>query len=172
LIASYVNPRKLAHIWYQADAGDGDPATFFYYLRRAAPCRKTSLPLLTPEYCPDLTGFTRRFSRELFGCLSRPPVLVLGNLQDAQEPGQFGNIVRGAAAEIPEGVNLVAFRRAQPPAEFARLQINRVPLKTEPMSATIVFLEGIASECDDLRVNEDGESYALALLTNKSETSA
>jgi hypothetical protein len=41
------------------------------------------------------------------------------------------------------------------------------------MSATIVFLEGIASERDDLRVNEDGgESHALALATNNSETSA
>lgn len=37
LVASYVQARKLNCLWYQADAGDADIATFFYYLGSAAP---------------------------------------------------------------------------------------------------------------------------------------
>src|SRR5512141_1765503 len=36
LVASYVEARKLPGIWFQADSGDGDPATFFHYLGVAA----------------------------------------------------------------------------------------------------------------------------------------
>src|SRR3954470_7834595 len=28
LVASYVEARELRHVWYQADSGDADPATF------------------------------------------------------------------------------------------------------------------------------------------------
>jgi hypothetical protein len=70
LVASYLESRKTPGPWYQVDAGDGDPATFFYYLREAAsPCKGAPLPLLTPEYLPDLSGFTRRFFPGLFARL-------------------------------------------------------------------------------------------------------
>ena len=36
LVASYLEARDLSGIWYQVDAGDFDPATFFYYLGLAA----------------------------------------------------------------------------------------------------------------------------------------
>lgn len=123
-IASYLRARKLPRIWYEIDAADSDPATFFHYLREAAPRRKIPLPLLSPEYRPDLSGFTHRFFRELFRRLPRPAALVLDNFQDVQEAGQLYNIVRDAAAEIPEDINLIVISRAQPPAELARLQIN------------------------------------------------
>ena len=32
LIASYLEARKAPLLWYQLDAGDADPATFFWYL--------------------------------------------------------------------------------------------------------------------------------------------
>jgi hypothetical protein len=69
LVASYCAGRRLDGLWYQLDPEDGDPATFFYFLglaaRGAAPKGKP-LPLLTPEYLPDLDGFTRRWFRSLF----------------------------------------------------------------------------------------------------------
>lgn len=40
LVSSYIESRKLSCLWYQADAGDGDIATFFYYMGLAA--RKAS----------------------------------------------------------------------------------------------------------------------------------
>ena len=36
LAASYLESRKLPCLWYQMDAGDLDPATFFHYLALAA----------------------------------------------------------------------------------------------------------------------------------------
>ena len=50
LIANWLDDRKLSCLWYQIDAGDGDIATFFYYLglaaKKAAPkkaARKTAV---------------------------------------------------------------------------------------------------------------------------------
>jgi ATP/maltotriose-dependent transcriptional regulator MalT len=41
LAASYLSEKKFPHIWYRADEGDGDIASFFYYMglaaKRAAP---------------------------------------------------------------------------------------------------------------------------------------
>src|SRR5215831_14863872 len=58
LVASYLTARKLRGIWYQVDEADADPATFFYYLGLAAANAKrrkrNPLPLLTPEYLPDV----------------------------------------------------------------------------------------------------------------------
>ena len=51
-------------------------------------------------------------------------------------------------------------------------EINQAPLYTQPLSATIAFLESIASEGDDSQVNEDdGESPAEILANNNPETS-
>jgi hypothetical protein len=36
LAATYLEEAQLSGVWYQLDAGDSDPATFFYYLREAA----------------------------------------------------------------------------------------------------------------------------------------
>jgi len=61
LVSSWIEARRLPCLWYQVDAGDSDPATFFHYLRLAAPAGTLPLPALTPEHLPDLSGFTRRF---------------------------------------------------------------------------------------------------------------
>ena len=65
LVASYLAARRRKALWYQVDSGDGDVATFFYYLGQAAPRRKHALPLLAPEYRLGLAIFARRFFREL-----------------------------------------------------------------------------------------------------------
>src|SRR6266487_3421792 len=53
LVASYLEARNLRHVWYQADIGDADPATFIHYMRTAAAqiAGKTAaaLPVFTPE---------------------------------------------------------------------------------------------------------------------------
>jgi len=33
LVASYIEARKAPGLWFQADPGDADPATFFHYVR-------------------------------------------------------------------------------------------------------------------------------------------
>src|SRR5690349_17395915 len=88
LVASYIEARELGSLWYQVDEGDDDPATLFYYLRkaamRAAPRRKWRLPLLTPEYAFGLPTFTRRWFEELFAGLPRPFIFVLDNYHEVR----------------------------------------------------------------------------------------
>jgi len=79
LVASLVEARHPRALWYQVDGADADPAAFFYFLSLAAPGRRVPLPLLQPEYLPDLGGFAERFFRELFERLPAGAVLVLDN---------------------------------------------------------------------------------------------
>jgi hypothetical protein len=87
LVASYITEREIPGIWYQVDSGDGDPATFFYYMglaaQRAARGKHTPLPLLTEETLPDLLGFGRRYARELYARLPEGATIVLDNVQEA-----------------------------------------------------------------------------------------
>ncbi|MCP5307505.1 MAG: hypothetical protein H6953_19015 [Chromatiaceae bacterium] len=125
LVASYLHARKVPGIWYQVDAGDGDPATLFYYLRQTLPAsRRARLPLFTPEYLPDLPGFARRFFRELFARLPRPAMLILDNFHEVSEEMPFRVIWREAAMQIPQHINLLAISRLEPPSEYTRLQVN------------------------------------------------
>ena len=71
LVASYLAARRQRVLWYQADEGDADVATFFYYLGLAAPRRRRPLPLLTTEYRHDVAVLTRGFFRELYGRYQR-----------------------------------------------------------------------------------------------------
>ena len=124
LVASYVNEREIPGIWYQVDAGDADPATFFYYLGiaadQAAKGKHKPLPLLTPEFQHDLDGFSRRFFRELFAQLPERALLVLDNAQEAPADSSFQSVLESLVEEIPEAVNVLCISRADPPSTFAR----------------------------------------------------
>jgi LuxR family transcriptional regulator, maltose regulon positive regulatory protein len=125
LVTSYLEDRQLPGLWYQVDGGDGDPATFFYYLRQAALTwagkKRVKLPLLTPEYLSDLPGFSQRWFRELFTLLPQNAVLVLDNYHELALDSAFHAVIQEAAGEIPESINLIVISRAEPPAEFAQL---------------------------------------------------
>jgi ATP/maltotriose-dependent transcriptional regulator MalT/DNA-binding SARP family transcriptional activator len=119
LVSSWIEARGLRCLWYQIDAGDADPATFFHYLRQAAPPGAVPLPPLTPEYLPDLAGFTRRFFKNLLERVPDLAVIVLDNFQDASGDSPLATLVRDGGGELPEGVTLVVLSRADPPAAFA-----------------------------------------------------
>jgi len=127
LAVSYLQARKLPVLWYQADQGDGDIASFFYYMRlaaqQAAPRYKTPLPLFSPEYLGDVPTFTRNFFRELFRRLPKNSVLVLDNYQDVPESSHLHDVLHTAMNEIPEGIRLFVLSRAEPPAMLARLRL-------------------------------------------------
>src|SRR3954468_17174718 len=86
LAASYIEKAAVSAIWYQIDPGDSDPATFFFYLKQAieavAESKARPLPLLTPEYLPELPGFARRFWRDGFALLPDEALLVFDNYHD------------------------------------------------------------------------------------------
>lgn len=175
LVASYLAARGLAASWYQVDAGDGDPASFFYYLRELAPRpRLAELPLLTPEYRADLDGFTRRFFRSFFAAAGRRTILVLDNFQDAPAGSPFATLIRDAVAELPSDFNLVIVSRGEPPADFARLHANRsltilawdALQLTREETAAIVALNnsGPSADVDALHVRCGAWAAGLTLL--------
>ncbi len=128
LVASYVEARKLPGIWFQADPGDADPATFFHYLRTAAadlsPRRAkhaAALPVFSAEYAGDLPAFTRRFLREFFALFPANAMLVVDNFHEPKaEPGWRFAFAEGLR-EIPEGMNILFLSREPPPPEMSRL---------------------------------------------------
>jgi ATP/maltotriose-dependent transcriptional regulator MalT len=128
LVASYLEARNPPCIWFQVDAGDGDPATLFYYLGLAvegiAP-GKEPLPLFKAEYQRDLGGFTRRFFRALFARLPVGTCMVYDNFQDARVSPELRELLAEAMGEIPAGLNVIVLSRGDPLPEFARLQATQ-----------------------------------------------
>ena len=128
LVASWLDARGIKGIWYQVDPGDADLATFFYYLGDAAKSfsRKghRPLPLLTPEYLPDVDGFARRFFRELFARLPAGATLVLDNYQEVGPEQKLHQLIARAVNEVPPGIALIAISRRDPPDCYSRLIAN------------------------------------------------
>lgn len=122
LVASYIEARELPVLWYHVDPGDSDLSTFFFFLTEAAKSispRSKPLPLLTPEYLPDVPGFARRYFRALYSRLPSEGMLVLDNIQDALSTNRFTEVIGAAIAEIPEQLNIVCVSRTDPPAELS-----------------------------------------------------
>ena len=128
LAASWLDTRKLPCLWYQIDEGDGDIASFFYFMgeaaKKAAPRYKNTLPLLTPEYLQSVPVFTRRYFEELFRRIKTPAVVVFDNYQDAQRGSEFNEMISHALDTIPDGINVIVLSRASPPQQLARFQAN------------------------------------------------
>lgn len=129
LAASYLEEAGVPAIWYQIDPGDSDPATFFFYLKQAIEAvgkRKAKpLPLLTPEYLSDLSGFARRFLRDSFMQLPEDIVLVFDNYHDIAEDSALHAAFKAGLAEAPLGSNIIVLSRADPPRAFADANITQ-----------------------------------------------
>jgi DNA-binding SARP family transcriptional activator len=124
LAATYLEARNVPAVWYQQDAGDADPASFFYYLGLAVQSMRRKLaplPLLTEEYRRDLPGFVRRFAREFYARLPSGGVLVLDSFRPAEEGTPMYGIAAAAFEEVPAGINVFVLSRVEPPLELARL---------------------------------------------------
>lgn len=125
LIASWLEARKLPHLWYQLDAGDADPATFFHYLGMAAakanPRRKKPLPPLTPEYLMDIPTFSRRSFEKLCAGVRTPFVIVFDNHQDVPADAPLHAALASGIAAVPEGVRIVCLSRTEPSPLFSGL---------------------------------------------------
>jgi ATP/maltotriose-dependent transcriptional regulator MalT/DNA-binding SARP family transcriptional activator len=126
LAASYVEARGLACVWYQLDADDGDPATFFHYLghaaRKIAGPRARDLPAFTAEQGEDLPSFARRFFRLLFARAKSPLALVLDNYHDVPVDAALHAALEAGLSQMPRDGCLIVTSREEPPAAFARLR--------------------------------------------------
>lgn len=128
LAAHYLDERKVPCLWYQVDASDADPATFFYYMglaaKKAAPRYRKPLPLLTPEYLQGLSTFSRRFFENLYTRLKPPFAIVFDNYQEAQEQSPLQDLVNIGLSLIPDGIQVFVVSRKDPPPQFMRLRAN------------------------------------------------
>ncbi|MEZ4601238.1 MAG: hypothetical protein R2940_15720 [Syntrophotaleaceae bacterium] len=128
LASSYLSERNLESIWYRVDEGDGDIATFFYYMGLALKKTKgnadATLPLFTPEYLLGITTFTLRYFENLYRDLKPPFAIILDNYQHVQSQSQFHEVVSKGLDITPEGINIIVISREEPPPPFARLRAN------------------------------------------------
>jgi ATP/maltotriose-dependent transcriptional regulator MalT/DNA-binding SARP family transcriptional activator len=128
LVASYIESRKTPGLWFQADPGDADPATFFHYVRVGVgeiPGRRArdaaALPVFSAEYAGDLPAFSRRFMRELFALFPAGSILVVDNFHEPKADAAWRFAFAEGLREIPEGINLIFLSREPPVPEMARL---------------------------------------------------
>lgn len=128
LAASYLEARGMPALWYQLDAGDVDPASFFHYLAIAVSAvprnESASLPRLVAEHLTDVHGFARGFLRELFACLPSGAVLVLDNYQEVGPQAILHAILQAGASEVPRGSSIIAISRCETPASFSQLSAS------------------------------------------------
>lgn len=183
LVAGWLESRSKSGIWCQVDAGDADPASFFYYLgiaeraRTGRPRRLRPLPLLTPEHLADVAGFARRFFRELFVRLGESAVLVLDNFQDAGGGAVFHDIARIAIQNAPPGITIIVVSRTAPDESFSLANANRLltliewgPLKlTREESRQIArpFAPMDDAVLDELHDRSGGWAAGLVLLAER-----
>ncbi len=130
LVGSYIEILKIPSMWYNLDERDSDPATFFYYMGLAAekttPRAGKSLPLLTPEYLPGISTFTRRYFENLYVRLKHPTIIVFDNYQEVPGEANFHEVIRAGLSVISEGINAIFISRSELPATFARQKANRM----------------------------------------------
>lgn len=124
LVESWLDARKFSALWYSLDAGDGDLASFFYYLgkavKHAAPRHRKPLPLFTPEYQFGLSVFSKRFFESLFSRIKPPAVLVFDNYQEIPLESPIHGALRDGLEAVPKGVTVVFVSREAPVAAMAR----------------------------------------------------
>lgn len=149
LVASYLEHTQLNACWYQIDSGDDDPASFFYYLSLAAKKnsvrRKSSLPVLRPEYLSRIDSFSRNYFRDLFSRLKKPGVLIIDNYQDCPQDSDLHQVLAQGFAQAPEGTNILVISREDPPPAFARLRASGSFYQFNPKELALTL-----SECEQV----------------------
>lgn len=129
LAATYLKRCAGRHLWYQLDEGDADPATFFYYLREAAarivPRARKVLPLLTPEYLMGLGTYSQNFFSQLGDLFKTPLWLVFDNVQKLPDDAPIHALLAEGLAMLPGRANVLLLSHNEPPAAYARLQVQR-----------------------------------------------
>lgn len=126
-VASWLESRRGAVIWYQCDEGDADIASFFYFLSLAhtnhSSVKGGPLPSLSPELYGALPTFVRNYFREFCARLVGPTFVVLDNWQEVPEGAPLRDLLPVAIGELPAGIVLVVISRDEPATNLARLQV-------------------------------------------------
>ena len=168
LIASYLAHEDLPCLWYQVDALDGDPATFFYYFGQAAATllvpADPPMPLLTPEYLPNIETFILRYFENLYQRLQPGAWIVFDNFQDAPDGSILAQILTVAIQQAPPHVTLAVLSRSTPPPVMVRLFANRAaqPITGNQLAFTPGEFAAFLAYCGH-RMNDDEAEYLYQL---------
>ncbi|WGZ94421.1 MAG: BTAD domain-containing putative transcriptional regulator [Candidatus Thiothrix putei] len=180
LVADYLASTATPALWYQFDAGDTDPSSFFHYLTLAAlrllPA-DLALPTLTPEYQGGITTFTRRFAERLCASLAPPVVFVFDNFHDLPPASPLQPLFREFISTLPDGFRAFFLSREQPPAwvaglvaRHAALLINGERLRLteeEAIGIARLLADGLAacySEADIRCIHQQVDGWAAGLI--------
>jgi LuxR family transcriptional regulator, maltose regulon positive regulatory protein len=122
LAASWIEARRLPCLWLALDAGDADPASFFFHLTMAARAAfgAADLPPFGEGQRADLGLFARRFFEQLFAAVEPPLVVVLDNYQALAADAPVHAATDALFASAPPGVLAVIASREAPPPRLAR----------------------------------------------------
>ncbi len=127
LISGYVDQSNLQCIWYQLDAEDGDPSTFFYYLAKSTEHfvgKNIHVPPFTSEYYENPLSFTRWYLEQLCTQFSSHVVLVFDNYQELPSDSVIHNIIETIIEDLPQSIQLIILSRDTLPATLIRLKLN------------------------------------------------
>lgn len=128
LIASFLKKENIPGTWYQVDALDADPATFFYYFSQSLSAltnNPETLPLFTPEYIANLDIFALRFFEQAFQRLPPNTWVIIDNFQDAPADSALEKLISLAILQVPPHITLAVLSRNNPPPVMTRFLANR-----------------------------------------------
>ncbi len=183
LASTYLSARKIPCLWYRLDESDNDVASFFYYMGLAArayePGKGKTLPLLTPEYLPGLSSFSKKYFEDLFGRLKPGSVVVFDDYQKVGTRSLFHKAICDGLSRLPDGIHAFFISRGDPPPIFARERAHQrmeclgwKELRLTPVEAKgITRLRGKklnAGEVLSLQDRSDGWAAGLVLLLEES----
>jgi len=183
LASSYVEAQQIPCLWFRLDRGDGDPASFFYYLglaaRKASPRARKPLPLLTREYLGGIPTFALRYFENLYERLKTPCMLVFDNYQDVLPKSFFHEIMLYGLSNVPEGTNIFLISRQEPHPALISLKAKglmgvlswnelRLTLKESSGIAVVRFRERFSQKTLQQFHNlTDGWAAGLILLLER-----
>jgi ATP/maltotriose-dependent transcriptional regulator MalT/DNA-binding SARP family transcriptional activator len=176
-IASHLAMTDVENLWYQLESDDGDPATFFHYLKLALskkyPAAGTKLPLLTPEYLPSITVFARQFFSELFAAFEADFAIVLEHYDELPADSPIHDLLKIAITEMPGNGTLYVISRSEPPRELARLCVNQQIMRigweqlkfTDEETQQLALQMGCDAKANELiRLNTQLEGWVAGLV--------
>jgi len=122
LATSWIEARRLPCLWVALDAGDADPASFFFHLAAAgrAAFGAAELPSFAERHRADPGLFARRFFERLFAGVEPPLAVVLDSYQTLAPDAPVHEATDALLASAPPGVLVLIASREAPPPRLAR----------------------------------------------------
>lgn len=115
-------------LWFQLDAGDGDPAVLFENLgeafRLSSRRRTPPLPAFSPVHEPAMAVFARTFFERAYARFKGSALLVFDNAQELPSGSASLAAFQEGLEALPPGFRALVLSRQPPPPGCARLEAN------------------------------------------------